>query len=215
MPSLCSINSENHRVKSIIFTIPSGRYSKIRDKLAAMPAQRNAKKSIISAAASIVKNAGAGHLTIEAVAAKANLSKGGVLYHFPNKRALLEGMLTDLIDRMEHRRNQHAAALSGRNVQLRSLILAEKDLEDEERATSLAILAAAAEDPTLLDPARVRIADWFATVEQDATDESIAITLLLALEGVRFLEMLNLLPASKNGLILRQQLLALTEESQG
>ena len=168
------------------------------------------KQAIISAAARIVQNAGAGHLTIDAVAAESKLSKGGVLYHFPNKRALLEGMLADLITQIEDRREAHAAKLSGANITLRSFVLAEHDLDDQERATSLAILAAAAEDPTLLDPARDRVHTWFAMVAEEASGDAMATTLLLAVEGLRFLDMLNLLP--EGAAKFNQQILALAEK---
>ena len=39
--------------------------------------------------------------TIEDVAREASVSKGGVLHHFPNKEAILVGLLQDLISRFE------------------------------------------------------------------------------------------------------------------
>jgi hypothetical protein len=86
----------------------------------------------------------------------------------------------------------------GNNVTIRSLILAEQDQDETERAMSLAILAAAAEDPDLLDPAREALANWFGKVRQEASNnphsDQIGVLLLLATEGLRFLGMLNLLP---------------------
>ena len=37
------------------------------------------------AAAKVIERDGAGHLTMEKVAAEADLSKGGLLYHYPSK----------------------------------------------------------------------------------------------------------------------------------
>ena len=45
------------------------------------------------AAAKVIERDGAGHLTLEKVAAEADLSKGGLLYHYPSKDALLQGLL--------------------------------------------------------------------------------------------------------------------------
>ena len=53
------------------------------------------KKSILIAAADIVKEEGVAKLTLEAVAKKAGLSKGGLLYHYSNKEALIKGMVQD------------------------------------------------------------------------------------------------------------------------
>ena len=94
---------------------------------------------IIEAASQVVANQGTHKLTIEAVARQAGLSKGGVLYHYPSKAALLAGMLDHLTETIQARRLEkaHHSELEG--------ILNTIDLDDEsERAISLAILAVAA-----------------------------------------------------------------------
>ncbi len=157
-----------------------------------MSAKPSAKAKILNAAALVVDRRGAAHLTIDAVAEQAKLSKGGVLYHFPNKRAMLEGMLQHVLLRTQERVASHRAEIAnGEYPTLRSLIMAAQEQDDQERAMSLAILAAAAENPTLLDPARAVIADWFFAVEKEGPFGTL---LLLANEGLRFLDMLNLLP---------------------
>ena len=157
-----------------------------------MAPKPSAKRKILNAAALVVDRAGAAHLTIDAVAEQAELSKGGVLYHFPNKRAMLEGMLQHVLERTQERVAAHLPEIAdGEYATLRSLIIAAQEQDDQERSMSLAILAAAAEDPTLLEPAREVIADWFATVEREGP---LGVLLLLATEGLRFLDMLNLLP---------------------
>jgi AcrR family transcriptional regulator len=50
------------------------------------------------AAAKVIERDGAGHLTLEKVAAEADLSKGGLLYHYPSKDALLQGLLDHLLE---------------------------------------------------------------------------------------------------------------------
>jgi AcrR family transcriptional regulator len=44
---------------------------------------------------------GVSGMTLEAVAREAGVSKGGLLYHFPSKEALIGGMIGRLIDRFE------------------------------------------------------------------------------------------------------------------
>jgi len=159
----------------------------------------SSKARILGAAAAVVERSGAAHLTIDAVAAEAQLSKGGVLYHFPNKRSMLEGMVQHVLGRVAERSARHRARLTGgSNRTLRALLLAEQEQDDTERAMSLAILAAAAEDPDLLDPARAAVAGWFGDISAEAGpaagDRQTAVLLLLASEGLRFLGMLNLLP---------------------
>ncbi|SWD32702.1 transcriptional regulator [Klebsiella pneumoniae] len=55
----------------------------------------NKKKNILIAASEIVKEEGVVKLTLEAVAQRAGVSKGGLLYHFPSKEALIKGMVED------------------------------------------------------------------------------------------------------------------------
>jgi AcrR family transcriptional regulator len=49
--------------------------------------------------AQVVQARGAGSLTLEAVADVAGVSKGGLLYHFPTKDALIDGMVADALAR--------------------------------------------------------------------------------------------------------------------
>lgn len=152
----------------------------------------SAKHKILNAAACVVDRAGAAHLTIDAVAAEARLSKGGVLYHFPTKRAMLEGMLDHVLTRIEERLARHQAVLDdGPNRLSRAFVLAEQEQDDQERAMSLALLAAAAEDPSLLEPARCAVRRWFDTARREG---EAGVLVLLAVEGMRFLDNLNLLP---------------------
>ena len=152
----------------------------------------SAKHKILSAAACVVDRDGAAHLTIDAVAAEAELSKGGVLYHFPRNGRCSRGMLQHLLDRVGERVARHFADLQGGpHRMVRALIKSEQEQDEPERAMALAILAAAAEDPSLLEPARAAVAGWFASVEDEG---NLGVLLLLATEGLRFLSMLNLLP---------------------
>lgn len=55
----------------------------------------NKKKNILIAASEIVQEEGVVKLTLEAVAQRAGVSKGGLLYHYPSKEALIKGMVED------------------------------------------------------------------------------------------------------------------------
>ena len=48
------------------------------------------KQRLLKAAAEITALDGAANLTLDKVAERAGVSKGGLLYHYPNKQALLE-----------------------------------------------------------------------------------------------------------------------------
>jgi len=153
----------------------------------------NQADAVLIAASEVIAQSGSGKLTIDAVARQAGMSKGGVLYHFPSKDALLKGMLNALLARIEERRQgtQSQSKLSG--------MLESIDLRDEsERAMSLAILATAAQTPELLAPARAYFSKVNEELSAETTDPDITRILLLALEGMRFLHMLEMIPWSNS-----------------
>lgn len=61
---------------------------------------------ILDALESVLLESGLAQVTLEVVAERAGLSKGGLLYHFPSKEALLAGM----VRRLGERANQQLAA---------------------------------------------------------------------------------------------------------
>lgn len=164
------------------------------------PAEKNASKpAILAAAATIVAQKGASNLTLDAVAAEANLSKGGLLYHFPNKAALLEGMLEHLIETMIERSAEHKARNEGKDgLALQAHILIEQSQPTEERAQGMAILAAAAEQPELLAKAKEHLLSIAKEVTAEADNQALALVLFFATEGLRFMDMLQLMPLTTN-----------------
>lgn len=66
--------------------------------------------SILNAVARVLAREGFANTTIDAIAAEAGLSKGGVLYYFPTKRDLLLG----LIERYETEFNRRRAEIARR-----------------------------------------------------------------------------------------------------
>ncbi|MBQ0819063.1 helix-turn-helix transcriptional regulator, partial [Microvirga sp. HBU67558] len=55
--------------------------------------RKSSRERILDAAAELVSEIGSGRLTLDTVAERAGLSKGGLLYNFPTKDALLQGMV--------------------------------------------------------------------------------------------------------------------------
>src|SRR5215207_6953763 len=60
--------------------------------------RKSSREKVLEAAAELVSEIGSGRLTLEAVAERAGLSKGGLLYNFPTKDALLQAMIQRMID---------------------------------------------------------------------------------------------------------------------
>ena len=152
----------------------------------------NKKDKILEAALQVVEENGANHLTIDAVAACANFSKGGVLYHFPSKKALLSGMLDYLIQANEER----MSALGNSDNLLSAMLHKENQMTAAENRASLALLAAGAEDPELLVPAKDYMKRVVDEISANSEQPLEALTLFLAREGIRYLDILEINPMS-------------------
>jgi len=163
-----------------------------------MNGRAETRAAILGAAARIVEREGARHLTIEAVGREAQVSKGGVLYHFATKQALLEAMLERLIEqgriRNDALRETHRDTA---NPVLRAAVLSERDQSGAERAMALSILAAAAENPELLAPAREAFVESLADAGASTEPRALGWVVAIAIEGLRLLDMLKLLPLAE------------------
>lgn len=67
------------------------------------------RRRLLDAVLAVTREQGAAALTLDAVARAAGVSKGGLLHHFPNKEALLEGLLRQLFQQFEGHVEQHLA----------------------------------------------------------------------------------------------------------
>lgn len=151
------------------------------------------RELILDAAERVVAREGARRLTIDAVVQESGFSKGGVLYNFPSKKALIEGMVGRMVDQT---RARHDAALDEAEAEgtdpvaaiARSLL----DQKDMDRAVSMGLLAAVAEDPDLILPIRDAIAEMRDDLRARASDPTLASIVMLAADGLHFSDILGL-----------------------
>jgi len=156
------------------------------------PRASNSRERVLSAAVDIVARDGSSHLTMDAVAAESGLSKGGVLYHFPSKEALLAAMLDHALagyeQRWQHNQDEHDDSA------LQAYIRAEQEETPAVRSLAQALLANAAEAPALLDPARALTKQVLNRIRKESTDADLATLLMYSAEGMRLADMFNLSP---------------------
>ena len=67
------------------------------------------RRALLDGAARIAAREGVGAVTVQAVAAAAGVTKGGLFHHFPNKQAMLEAVMAELIEWIDHRIDTHLA----------------------------------------------------------------------------------------------------------
>ena len=171
------------------------------DALPALAARRvSSREAILDAAEAVVLSDGAGHLTLDAVAERAGVSKGGLLYNFPSKEALLSAMIDRQVRRIEAGRLQAMEALPpqpGRELKACVLMAADTRLNNERRL-GCATLAATAYNPQALEPLRAanrRRLDWVAAgAAADGVPFARSAVIALAVDGLCLLEIVQLSP---------------------
>ncbi|ACS40524.1 TetR/AcrR family transcriptional regulator [Methylorubrum extorquens] len=59
------------------------------------------RRTLLDCAAALALEQGLAGVSLQAVAKATGVTKGGLLHHFPNRRALVEGVVSDLLQRTE------------------------------------------------------------------------------------------------------------------
>jgi AcrR family transcriptional regulator len=147
----------------------------------------NSRERILKAASELVREVGANNISLDAVAERAGISKGGLLYNFPTKVELLRAIVSRHVERMEAQvaeaRARHA---DSPNALIHAVIDSCCLAEDAGRpAKPTGILAAIAQDPQLLDPVREHVRRLMQEIRRTSRNPDRALIALLALEGLR------------------------------
>ena len=177
-------------------------------------AQSDTRSAILDAAYRVVARDGADALTLDAVAREAGVSKGGLLYHYRGKDALIAGLIARYVEEFEAAIEAHldpADDAPGR--WLRAYVNASFAADPVGLDETAGLLAAAAVNPGLLDPIRARDAAWQARAEADGIDPTRATIVRLAVDGLDLAGLFGLAtPTGEARERLRGALLALTRE---
>lgn len=154
----------------------------------------NTKSSILNAAAMVILENGVQTLTLEKVARKAGISKGGLLYHFPSKRRLIEGMIKHLIDETESSLEREMGKTGGNFLKAFINITIKDDIEQNKIYTAL--FAAIANDLELLKPLQSQYLEWQNRAVLSAPSAEIGTLVRLAMDGLWISDLANFAPPS-------------------
>jgi AcrR family transcriptional regulator len=165
---------------------------------AAPRAPGDTKARILDAAEEVVLRDGVARLTLDAAAAEAGLSKGGVLYHFPTRDALVAGMVAKIIEEFDRDINDRLGDDEEPGRFLRAYIGATMEPgaphPDRQDRLGAALIAAAAAQPELLAPLRQAADRWQREIEHDGLDPTTATVLRLACDGLWLCDLFGLAP---------------------
>lgn len=155
------------------------------------------RNKILDAAERVALRDGGGHITLGAVAVEAGLSKGGVLYHYPGKDALVRGMVERLIEQNDAGMERLAAAdPEPRGRALRSYLGVAFPEHGAGSAkinqVAAVLLTAVLTNPELLDPVRRHSRRTMKRLLADGLPAPLVHMLRLAAEGLWMADTLGL-----------------------
>jgi AcrR family transcriptional regulator len=175
-----------------------------------------ARERILAAAEQLVAQQGASNLTLDAVAHAAGVSKGGLLYHYPNKEALLAAMIERHCDDLDERCACELEQLPANRPSsaLKASILGVLKRRSGREELGAALLAAAAANPALLDGARARYAEHVARLTASGGRFARSAVIMLAVDGLMLGEVWRLTPFTEEQReLIVQELLRLADEA--
>ena len=160
-------------------------------------------EKVLDAAEAVVVRYGIANLTLDAVAAEAGMSKGGLLHHFPSKDRLVEALVTRCA---ENWRAQYIAAYArapeGPGRMARALLthcLSDaQNWTDQLRRSSSAVFAALAQNPALIEPMRAVYSDLHRRIAEDGLPPGVGEAVVAATDGLWLDWVLGLVPVNQD-----------------
>lgn len=153
------------------------------------------RESVLQAAGALAGELGVSALTLEAVAARAGISKGGLQYLFKTKQQLLEAMIEYYSCHMSASVAEAYEALPdtpGRP--LKAYILGSLEKGVQRDATTAALLSAALAEPELLAPGRKQYRKNLDELRKQGVPRNLALVVLCAVDGLMITEFMQLEP---------------------
>jgi AcrR family transcriptional regulator len=169
-------------------------------------AATDVRTRILDAAEAMVRARGVSGLTLEAAAREAGVSKGGLLYHFASKEALLAAMLNRLADFVAEdfaegmQRLPPGPGRAARAMLAWGLEVSEAEANERCDRAAAVFLAAFHHDPALLDPIRAVVAGLRNAVAADGLPPGHGMAVMAAMDGLfmaRIFGMYELAPAER------------------
>ncbi|NYT37273.1 TetR/AcrR family transcriptional regulator [Allopusillimonas soli] len=156
----------------------------------------SARDKILDAALDVISEVGTTGLTLDAVASRCGISKGGLLYHFPFKEQLLYAANEQLVRRRLAARAVEEAILPDTpSRELKAYVMASVNNRSGNDFISTRMLAVGSLADESAEPIRQYFKDRFPPFEEKVGFDRAALV-HVATEGLWFMEMLHLSPFS-------------------
>jgi len=151
-----------------VWTVLSIRPKLIKRGIMKVP-RSNSRDRILAAAAEVARESGPGSLSLDAVAARAGVSKGGLLYNFPSKAKLMQALVEEYLRGFEQALDTARATENGESPLAAYIRLSATECREEKPSASW-IFSAIAEDPEFLTPIKAFRRQVFARLKAETPD---------------------------------------------
>jgi AcrR family transcriptional regulator len=161
---------------------------------------------LLDAAEAVVVRRGIASLTLDAVAAEAGMSKGGLLHHFRTKDRLVEALVTRCAENWRTcylEAYAHTPAGPGRMARalLRHCLSDAENWTEELRRSSSAVFAALAQNPSLIEPMRTAYSDLRRRIAEDGLPPGVGEAVAAAIDGLWLDWVLGLAPVDQEAVV--------------
>lgn len=151
------------------------------------------KSRILDAANKVIEKKGLNCFTLDEVAKEADISKGGLLHHYPSKDKLIEGLIENYLDLLQSRISEREKTLSEVSPCncLLSFIYEQFNQCKLDTNTMYGLLAAVASNQELLNPVLEKRKERFEKITE-CKDPIMALIISFACDGMAFSNLLGL-----------------------
>ncbi len=154
---------------------------------------RDSKKMLmLEAAANIVNEQGSDSLTLDAVAERAGVSKGGLIYHFKNKDALIRGLVDHANQLYRDNVDSYIKHDDADGRWLRAFIEATRHNRVVNGDITSGMMAAQGINRELLTPLQETYTEWQENIVAEDIDNVDATIIRLAVDGLWLSEIFGL-----------------------
>jgi len=175
----------------------------------------HAREAVLAAAEAIVKDIGAANLTFDELVRRSGITRGGIVYHFRTKDALLEALVEHDLEQWRQCVADKRSRTAGPAADLAAYIASSTEPDEDSSRLCVGLLSAASSSKALNEPWRRYFAQHHAGVNRKRADPVLATLLSLAAEGLFWQETLGLSPlatSERHALVQRMLALAATTD---
>lgn len=151
------------------------------------------RENLLDAVEAIVGEQGVNALTLDSVAARVGITKGGLIYHFKTKEALLQALIERMVMQIEAR-YRDGAEKNGQTFEALLIAMIDDvfDMSRAEKALMSNLLAAVSSYPKQLGPVQQMYERFTVDLTGSPENAGLALMVSCALDGILFLELLNI-----------------------